>query len=57
MWGREGRKQESRAADALMAIRLCCCLLETGVRRGEGGERGGRDGISLRSLMSHLGEL
>lgn len=37
--GGEG-KQESRAADALMGIRLCCCLLEEAGERSKGwGER------------------
>lgn len=28
-------KEESRAADALQGIRLCCCLLEKGVKGKE----------------------
>lgn len=37
--GRDSR-QESRAADALMRIRLCCCILEEGPRGGKDRMRG-----------------
>lgn len=39
VWGK-GRQQESRATDALMRIRLCCCILKEGPRGGKDRMRG-----------------